>query len=107
MLRKEDWKYVVFAGYEPQLFNLRNDPDEMINLAKSRPDKVQKMDGILRRIVDYDAVDKRAKAYDKASFVEWRARQTLESYKEAMNDLYKGKWTPEIDSMIDKWLKEK
>ena len=34
MLRQGDWKYNVYVGYEPQLFNLKQDPDEIKNLAK-------------------------------------------------------------------------
>jgi len=32
MLRRGDWKYIAYVGYEPQLFNLQTDPDEVHNL---------------------------------------------------------------------------
>lgn len=33
MIRSDDWKFVYYHGYNNQLFNLKNDPDEMNNLA--------------------------------------------------------------------------
>ena len=33
MIRKGDWKYIYFAGDQPLLFNLKNDPGELRNLA--------------------------------------------------------------------------
>ncbi|MEX0721512.1 MAG: sulfatase-like hydrolase/transferase [Balneolaceae bacterium] len=36
MVRKEEWKLNVYHGYEhPQLFNMKNDPDELKDLGKS------------------------------------------------------------------------
>lgn len=33
MIRSNDWKFVYYHGYNNQLFNLKNDPDEMNNLS--------------------------------------------------------------------------
>ena len=33
MIRSDDWKFIYYHGYDNQLFNLKNDPDEMNNLA--------------------------------------------------------------------------
>jgi arylsulfatase A-like enzyme len=35
MIRTEDWKYVYFKGFPPQLFDLKNDPDEFSDLGIS------------------------------------------------------------------------
>jgi arylsulfatase A-like enzyme len=35
-VRTEDWKYVIFNGFPPQLFDLRDDPDELIDLGESQ-----------------------------------------------------------------------
>lgn len=67
MLREDEWKYVVFPGYEPLLFNIDQDPGELVNLAPDRPDVVQRMDARLRDIVDYDLVHQRHIEYCKAS----------------------------------------
>ena len=34
MLRTDRWKYVFFKGYDPQLFDLYNDPDEFVDLGR-------------------------------------------------------------------------
>jgi choline-sulfatase len=62
MLRKEDWKYLYFSGDVPLLFNLKDDPGELRNLA-GRPETaaIQKeLHGRLTSLVDPDAVTRRA-----------------------------------------------
>ncbi len=34
MIRDEDWKYISFDGFQPQLFNLQDDPDERHDLGQ-------------------------------------------------------------------------
>jgi choline-sulfatase len=33
MLRQDEWKLIYYDGQEPQLFNLEEDPDELIDRA--------------------------------------------------------------------------
>ena len=33
MIRSDNWKFIYYHGYNNQLFNLKNDPDEMNNLS--------------------------------------------------------------------------
>jgi len=33
MIRRGDWKYIHYEGFEPELFNLKDDPEELDNLA--------------------------------------------------------------------------
>jgi choline-sulfatase len=33
MIRRDEWKLIYYHGYEPQLFNLRDDPDELVDRA--------------------------------------------------------------------------
>jgi len=71
MLRKGEWKLVEYPGYAPQLFNLRDDPHEMYDLAQ-RPehhDRLTSMKAELAKIVDIDAVNQRAFA-DQAIKIE-------------------------------------
>ena len=35
MLRTERWKYIHYKGYRPQLFDLTEDPDELVDLGVS------------------------------------------------------------------------
>lgn len=103
MLRRGQWKYITYGGYEPRLFDLANDPDEMNDLAKQRPDVVRAMDAKMREICDYEAVDAKAKAYDRRAFVEWRAGLDDKAYEKAMKGMYKG-WTDEDQKAINAWL---
>ncbi|ERF73424.1 hypothetical protein EPUS_04047 [Endocarpon pusillum Z07020] len=41
MIRRGPWKYIICPADPPMLFNLADDPKELINLAKSTDDKVQ------------------------------------------------------------------
>ena len=115
MLRRGEWKYIVYVGYAPQLFNLRDDPDEIRNLAAARPDVVREMDAKLREIVDYPAVDAKVKEYDRRSFRQWRKEQRAAgTYEQTMARVYSGwdnldpedvsPWTDVDEAAIEKWL---
>lgn len=62
MLRRGDWKYIWYEGFTPQLFNLKDDPHEVSDLALDpkwhsvRAD----MDQALRNIVDPGLVNRQA-----------------------------------------------
>ncbi|MFP8968444.1 sulfatase-like hydrolase/transferase [Pokkaliibacter sp. CJK22405] len=43
MVRKGDWKYIHYVNFEPELFNLADDPEELVNLA----DKPEYRDALL------------------------------------------------------------
>ena len=45
MIRKGNWKYNYYVGFEPELFDLKNDPEEMVNLAgvKEHADKQEEL----------------------------------------------------------------
>ena len=34
MVRKSNWKYIYYEGFEPELFDLENDPEEINDLSK-------------------------------------------------------------------------
>ena len=70
MIRKGRWKFIHYVGYEPQLFDLAADPEELHDLgtaAELEPVRRQLMEELLA-ICDPDAVDARAKA-DQAALV--------------------------------------
>ena len=103
MLRRGDWKYIAYPGYEPQLFNLKDDPDEIHNLVARQSDVVKEMDAKLREAVDYPAVDAKVKEYDKRSFREWRASVNEKTYRGAMGFVYTGFGDKE-EQEIQAWL---
>lgn len=115
MLRRGRWKYIAYVGYEPQLFDLEDDPDEIRNLAGVRPEVAAEMDRLLRQIVDYEAIDASVKDYDRRSFRQWRAEQLAAgTYQQSMARVYSGwddlsedavlPWTAADETAIRQWL---
>jgi choline-sulfatase len=71
MLRQGAYKYVHYVGYPAQLFNLDNDPQELVDLgaAPNHAAVLNHFECELRKIVDPEGVDRRAKA-QQAQIVE-------------------------------------
>ena len=111
MVRQNNWKYIEYVGYDPQLFDLDEDPGELKNLAEQNPDVVKQLRDILTQQLDPLQVDKVAKKFDKDAFLTW---------KNGLGDKYQStigsrqvRWYPTWHknpdyylSLIDKWLKE-
>ena len=71
MLRRGRWKLNHYVGFDPELFDLEDDPEELVNLATS-PDHrtvLQDMKDALGAILDPDATDRQAFA-DQAALIE-------------------------------------
>ena len=64
MLRKDRYKYHYYVGMPAELFDLENDPEETVDLAQDPRFKnvLTEMEQTLRRFLDPEAVDARAKA---------------------------------------------
>jgi choline-sulfatase len=71
MLRNGRYKYNYYVGYQPELFDLSTDPEEEHNLADhpGLAAVVTDLDAQLRRTLDPEATDARAKA-DQAALIE-------------------------------------
>ncbi|MEP1089844.1 MAG: sulfatase-like hydrolase/transferase [Rhizobiaceae bacterium] len=71
MVRKGNWKYIHYVGFEPELFDLAKDPEETENLANSPvyAEKKQEMHGELLKICDPEAMDQLAHA-DQAALID-------------------------------------
>ncbi|XP_065178830.1 arylsulfatase K-like [Sycon ciliatum] len=111
MLRQDNWKYIEYAGdYDPELFDLNSDPNELISVATSQPAILSQFRALLRDLLDPDEVDARAKAFDKQSFLTWRT-SLGDKYNETIgsSDLrWYWAWHKDSElylSLIDKWLK--
>lgn len=117
MVREGDWKYVLYHGYEPLLFNLKEDRWEVRNAAAGNPQKATEMDRLLRSIVDPDEVNDRNERYNKANFKRWRQIQmSAGNYEQLMAHVFSGfddikisdaqPWTAEDEAKIKAWLGE-
>lgn len=117
MLRKDNWKYIAYPGYEPQLFDLDRDPWEVCNLAGKMPEKAAAMDARLREITDYIAHDRQVKEYDRDSFRVWRdCHKAAGDYDKLMAWIFCGAddgvpdvippWTEEDEAFVVKWLED-
>jgi choline-sulfatase len=62
MLRAGDTKLIHHVGMPAELYDLARDPDELHDVALVRAAVAARLEGALRRIVDPEAVDARAKA---------------------------------------------
>ncbi len=71
MLRRGRYKFIYYVGFEPELFDLETDPDELDNLAREDAYRatVTEFERELRLILDPEAIDAEAKR-DQAALVE-------------------------------------
>ena len=68
MLRKGRWKLIEYVGFDPELFDLQSDPEELTNLADDRAQAgtLAKMRAAMREICDPETVNKMAFADQEA-----------------------------------------
>jgi choline-sulfatase len=76
MLRERDWKLIYHVGMPAQLFDLASDPDERQDLGPDHPEAAR-LQALLRRICDPEAVDARAKADQRAKAEFWGGREAV------------------------------
>ncbi len=62
MIRSGKWKYIHYVGFEPELFDLGSDPEEIVNLAgdPAYRETLDRMYAILTSVCDPDAVNAQA-----------------------------------------------
>ncbi|MDQ8034315.1 MAG: sulfatase-like hydrolase/transferase [Bordetella sp.] len=68
MVRKGRWKFHYYVRFQPELFDLETDPEELVDLAGDprHADTVRAMEAELRRICDPEAIDALAKQDQRA-----------------------------------------
>ena len=115
-MREGDWKVIYFYDRKKwELYDLSTDIGEENDLAAARPEVAREMDAKLREIVDYEAVDARAKEYDRRSFRQWRAEeQAAGTYEQTMARIHSGwddlgedqitPWAEQDEKLIEQWL---
>ena len=67
MLRMGDYKYVYYVGHQPEVFDIKSDPNELQNLANDPSCKslVDMLDNALRSIINPESVDEAARSDQK------------------------------------------
>ena len=62
MIRKGRYKYIHYVGYEPELFDLKNDPEELNSLNDDPAHRhvLESLEAVLRQIVNPEEADERA-----------------------------------------------
>jgi choline-sulfatase len=65
MIRKGDWKLIHYAEAPDQLFDLAEDPEELANLAGTRPNKLAELHTELDRVCDVKRENERAHAFEE------------------------------------------
>jgi choline-sulfatase len=77
MLRHGRYKYCYYVGARPQLFDLVDDPEELVDLAgdPAHARTLAQCEERLRTILDPEAVDARAKARQAALLAEYGGRE--------------------------------
>jgi arylsulfatase A-like enzyme len=74
MVRTSDWKYVHHEGLRPQLFDLRADPDELIDLGAD-PTHAAVRQEMAGRLFDWLRQRKRVCTIDHADIASWNRRE--------------------------------
>ena len=117
MIRRGPWKYIRYEGFDGVLYDVKEDPWETRDLASERSDVAADLDRLLTSRFDCPGIDERAKAYDRASFLEWREKARAgDTYEETMAEVYSGfdrqciedmlPWREEDEAKIVEWLGE-
>jgi choline-sulfatase len=115
MLRQGDWKYVKHVGFDSELFNLKDDPDETTDLINDKTDTAAELDQILTNNFDCEGIDAQAKQYDRESFIAWQKQAKADgTYHDTMARVYSGHdrvciediapWTDTNEQQIEAWL---
>ena len=104
MLRREQWKYIAYPGYKPQLFDLDSDPNELHDLSADRSDITRNMDRALRNLVNYPEVNRRAKDYDRESFLIWQRSLGKEACRKTLAGLFRDTWMDAHTQQLEAWL---
>lgn len=118
MLRKDDYKLIVYEGYPSRLFNLADDPEELNDLADNEPDRVAELESLLNSQVDREATWRIWEDYRRHAFAQfqrqakrglyWDSSYSLRGnpssdYKTLMNNTFTG-WDEEDEARVNRWL---
>ena len=77
MIRQGRWKYIYYAGFEPELFDLKSDPEELNNSAQHAENKstLKNMHQTLLQICNPDAMSELAHEDQAAMIAHYGGRE--------------------------------
>ncbi|WP_282942418.1 sulfatase-like hydrolase/transferase [Paenibacillus sp. RC67] len=70
MIRKGEWKLIYYMEAPHQLFNLKEDPDELSNVYAEYPDKANELEAELRKVCSPEEENQRAHHFQQEQ-LEW------------------------------------
>lgn len=118
MLRKGKYKAIVYEGYPTRLFDLEADPEELHDIADTRPDVIAELEGILDEQIDRAATYWVWEEYRRHTFAQFQrqAKRGLywdnsyglrgnpsSDYWALMNNAFTG-WDEDDEARVNAWL---
>ncbi len=104
MIKKGEWKYVCYPGYEPQLFNLSDDPWEVKNRATEHPDVVEQMHKLLCNQVKPEEITAQVTEYNKESLRKRRDEKGEEWASHVLD--FCDDWNENDLAKLDEWIRK-
>lgn len=102
MARHENWKYVVYSGYEDQdmLFDVANDPQERNNLAGSQSRVLNMFRDTIRKKYDFQVIEavQRSRARMVRWLQAWESANGADECERWLNNPDSAKGYPEISN---------
>jgi len=120
MLRRGDYKLIVYEGYPSRLFNLRDDPAELNDLVDREPEKAAELLAIIDAQVDRAATLKTWEEYRRHNWAQFQrqakrglyydtsyslAANPSSDYGAIMDNVFTG-WNEEDEARVQAWLEE-
>ncbi len=120
MLRKGDYKLMVYEGYPSRLFNVAEDPEELDDRIEREPQKAAELLAILDSAADRKATLETWTQYRKHNFAQFQrqAKRGLycdrsyslmsnpsSDYDDIMNNAFTG-WDEKDEQRVQEWLNE-
>jgi arylsulfatase K len=120
MVRKGDYKLIVYHGYPSRLFNLREDPGELDDLIEREPQVAAELLEIIDSEVDREDTFAIWEEYRRHSFAQFQrqakrglyydrsyslAKNPSSDYRDLMDNTFTG-WDDRDEARVNAWLQE-